>query len=158
MGNPAGDITWYTSNGMKAPAILGGDFLYDAGGSATAETDTTRRAIAYWQGGGITMIRYHQGMPVAGSTPANDCYSGNNCAESTPPAGLLDNAVTEGTGENTAYKSRLDYIAYQAGVMKAANVPVILALLHEAQPNGWFWWSKGREPNTWRCGITRSSI
>jgi hypothetical protein len=27
--------------------------------------------------------------------------------------------------------------------MKTANVPVILALLHEAQPNGWFWWSKG---------------
>jgi hypothetical protein len=27
--------------------------------------------------------------------------------------------------------------------MKTANAPIILALLHEAQPNGWFWWSKG---------------
>ena len=142
-GNAAGDISWYTSNGMKEPAILGGDFLYHNGGSATSEDDTTRRAIAYWNAGGLTMIRYHQGMPVAGSTWQNDSYNGTNGAMSTPSSGLLTAAVTTGTPENTAYSSRLDYIAYQVGVMKAANVPVILALLHEAQPNGWFWWSKG---------------
>jgi hypothetical protein len=31
--------------------------------------------------------------------------------------------------------------------MKTANVPVILAIYHEAQPNGWFWWSKGSGAN-----------
>jgi beta-mannanase len=142
-GNAAGDISFYTSNGMKEPAILGGDFLYASGGGASSETDTTRRAIAYWNAGGISMIRYHMGMPVAGSTTANDSYNGTNGAMSTPASGLLTAAATEGTGENTAYKTRLDYIAYQVGVMKTGNVPVILALLHEAQPNGWFWWSKG---------------
>jgi hypothetical protein len=141
--NPLDDITWYTSNGMKEPAILGGDFLYAAGGSATSTISGITRAIAYWNGGGISMFRYHMGMPVAGSTRANDSYNGTNGAMSTPPAGLLDAAVTAGSGENTAFNARLDYIAYQVGVMKAANVPIILALLHEAQPNGWFWWSKG---------------
>jgi hypothetical protein len=141
--NPAGDISWYATNGLKYPAILGGDFLYPAGGSATSEISGISRAIAYWNAGGISMFRYHQGMPVAGSTYLNDCYTGTNCAESTPPAGLLDNAVTAGTAENTAFLNRLDYISYQIGVMKAANVPIILAIFHEAQPNGWFWWSKG---------------
>jgi len=27
--------------------------------------------------------------------------------------------------------------------METANVPIILAIFHETQPNGWFWWSKG---------------
>jgi hypothetical protein len=101
---------------------LGGDFLYSAGGSATSTISGITRAIAYWNGGGISMFRYHQGMPVAGTTWKNDCYSGTNCAESTPPAGLLTAAVTAGTPENTAFNSRLDYLAYQIGVMKVPNL------------------------------------
>jgi hypothetical protein len=141
--NPAGDISWYATNGLKYPAILGGDFLYPSGGSDTTEISGITRAIAYWNAGGISMFRYHQGMPVAGTTYKNDCYTGTNCAESTPPAGLLTAAVTAGTPENTAFLNRLNYMAYQIGVMKAANVPIILAIFHEVQPNGWFWWSKG---------------
>jgi hypothetical protein len=154
-GNPLDDITWFTSNGMKEPAILGGDFMYAAGGGASSETNTTKRAIDYWNGGGITMIRYHMGMPKAGETSANDCYQDaagsttNHCAEATPPAGgtFFTSVMTSGTPENTSFMSRLNYIAYQIGLMKAANVPVILAIFHEAQPNGWFWWSKGSGAN-----------
>jgi hypothetical protein len=128
---------------MKEPAILGGDFMYPAGGSATSAISGITRAITYWNGGGISMFRYHMGMPTAGTTWKNDCYQGTNCAMSTPTSGLLAAAATAGTPENTAFVNRLDYIAYQIGVMKTANAPIILALLHEAQPNGWFWWSKG---------------
>jgi len=157
--SPLDDITWYTSNGMKEPAILGGDFMYAAGGSATSKTNTTARAMAYWQGGGITMIRYHQGMPTAGETHTSDCYQDavgsftNHCAEATPPStgggndAFFTAVITSGTPENTSFVSRLDYMAYQIGVMKAANVPVILAYLHETQLNGWFWWSKGSGAN-----------
>jgi hypothetical protein len=141
--DPAGDITWYATNGLKYPAILGGDFLYNDGSPCTSVTSTTTRAIAYWNAGGLTMIRYHMGMPGAGLTCSQDCYTGTNCAESTPGATTLDNAVTAGTAENTSLNSKLDYMAVQIGAMKAANVAVILALFHEAQPNGWFWWSKG---------------
>jgi hypothetical protein len=31
----------------------------------------------------------------------------------------------------------------QIKAMQTANVPIILAIFHETQPNGWFWWSKG---------------
>ncbi|MGA3121001.1 MAG: glycosyl hydrolase [Polyangiaceae bacterium] len=142
--DPAGDITWYATNGLKDPAILGGDFLYhDSGATCTAVSSTTTRAIAYWNAGGLTMVRYHMGMPAAGLTCQQDCYTGTDCAESTPGATTLDNAVTAGTAENTSLNSKLDYMAVQIGAMQAANVPVILALFHEAQPNGWFWWSKG---------------
>lgn len=133
--NPAGDISWYTSNGMKYPAILGGDFLYSDGGGATSETSTTSRAINYWKAGGITMIRYHMGMP-----PNADSYQNSML---TPSGSFYSNVITAGTSENTSFNSKLDYMAYQIGVMKTNNVPVLLALFHETQPSGWFWWSKG---------------
>lgn len=141
--NPAGDISWYTSNGLKAPAILGGDLMYRDGASCSSVTATTNRAIAYWKAGGLPMIRYHMGMPGSGLTCAQDCYQGANCAESTPAANALDNAVKAGTAENTSLLGKLDYVAVQLKAMQDANVPVILALFHEVQPNGWFWWSKG---------------
>ena len=117
------------------PAILGGDFLYSDGGGPTSETTTTTRAIAYWNAGGITMIRYHMGMP-----PNADSYAN---AMLTPSGSFFTNVLTSGTTENSSFVSKLDYIAYQIGVMKASNVPVLLALFHETQGNGWFWWSKG---------------
>jgi hypothetical protein len=92
------------------------------------------------------MWRYHMGMPASGTTWQNDCYQGTNCAESTPPSGMLTAAVTAGTPENTAFVNRLDYMAFQIKAMQTANVPIILAIFHEVQPNGWFWWSKGTGP------------
>jgi hypothetical protein len=141
--NPAGDIDWYATSGLKYPAILGGDFMYPSGGSATSAISGITRAIAYWNAGGISMFRYHMGLPVAGSTYSNDCYNGTNCAMSSPPSGLLTAAVTAGSPENTAFLNRLDYVAFQIKTMQTANVPIILAIFHEVQPNGWFWWSKG---------------
>lgn len=139
------DITWYNTNIGKYPAIDGSDFLYTNGASCSSVTVSTTRAIAYWNAGGLTMFRYHVGEPVAGSTCAQDCYMGANCAEPTtaPASSLFTNVVTAGTAENTAWNNRLDYVAVQIGAMKAANVPIILALFHETQSNGWFWWAQG---------------
>jgi hypothetical protein len=125
--NPQGDIDWYTNNGMKAPAILGGDYLYPNG--------TTDRAIAYWKAGGITMIRYHMGAP-----PAADTY------EDSKGTANIDNVLKSGTAENNSFKSKLDYVATELGKLQAQNVPVLWAPFHEVQPNGWFWWSKGTGP------------
>jgi Glycosyl hydrolase family 26 len=142
--NPT-DMSWYNTNVGKYPAIDGSDFLYTNGASCTSVTASTTRAIAYWNAGGLTMFRYHVGEPVSGSTCAQDCYMGANCAEPTTKAAgsLLTNAITAGTAENTAWNNRLNYVAVQIGAMKAANVPVILALFHETQSNGWFWWAQG---------------
>lgn len=122
--NPAGDISWYTSNGMKPPAILGGDYLYPNG--------TTDRAIAYWKAGGITMIRYHMGAPPLADTYENSKSSSN-----------IDNVLKNDTQENVSFKSKLDYAATELGKLQAQNVPVLWAPFHEVQQNGWFWWAKG---------------
>jgi Glycosyl hydrolase family 26 len=132
--NPAGDISFYTGNGSigKAPAILGGDFLYTGTGTASQGT-TTSRAQAYWAAGGISMIRYHMGAPPNADSYANSMlkYTSAQC----------NNVVTANTAENTSYLSKLDGIAANLNTLQAAGVPVILALFHETQPNGWFWWS-----------------
>jgi hypothetical protein len=128
--NPANDITWYSNNGMKLPAVLGGDYLYSDGGAAV--TGTATRAIAYWNAGGIPLAMYTMGAPPNADTFANAQLSAN-----------LDNVVLAGTAENTSFLSKLDYLATQLQVLQTANVPVLLAPFHETQPVGWYWWSKG---------------
>lgn len=137
--NPANDISFYTGNGSigKAPAILGGDFLYTGTGTASQGT-TTSRAQAYWQAGGLSMIRYHMGAPPNSDSYANSMlgFTSAQCV----------NVITSGTAENTSYVSKLSGIAANLQTLQSAGVPVILALFHETQPNGWFWWSKCSGP------------
>jgi len=122
--NPANDISWYVTNVGKSPAILGGDYLYPNG--------TSTRAIAYWQAGGITMIRYHMGAPGTSDTYENSMLAVN-----------VTNVLTNGTSENNSFRSKLDYVATELQKLEDANVAVLWAPFHEYQPNGWFWWSKG---------------
>jgi hypothetical protein len=133
--NPANDISFYTGNSSigKAPAILGGDFLYTGTGTASQGT-TTSRAQAYWAAGGLTMIRYHMGAP-----PNSDSYANSMLGFTSTQC---DNVVTSGTAENTSYISKMNGIAANLQTLQTAGVAVILALFHETQPNGWFWWSK----------------
>jgi len=131
--NPQGDISFYQTNTGKYPAILGGDFLYTTT-SPSDQGTTTTRAQGYWNAGGIPMIRYHMGAPPNADSYENSMlgYSSTQC----------NNVVTAGTAENTSYKSKLDYVAANLLTLQNAGVAVILALFHETQPNGWFWWSK----------------
>jgi len=122
--NPEGDIDFYVDNLGVYPAILGGDFLYTDG--------TTERAIAYWEAGGIPMIRYHMGAP-----PLGDSY------ENSQGTTNLNNVLTPGTAEYESFIDKLDYAADELLRLQAANAAVLFAPLHEVQPNGWFWWSKG---------------
>jgi hypothetical protein len=140
--NPT-DISSYAGQGLKTPAVHGTDFAYHSSAGCTGVNISTTHAIAHWNAGGLVMYRYHSGMPVSGTTCMNDCYTGTNCSESTPGSGFFTNIITAGTAENTAWTSRLDYMTVQFKAMAAANMPVILALFHETQSNGWFWWSKG---------------
>jgi hypothetical protein len=141
--NPT-DMSWYSTNIGKYPAVLGSDFMYRDGVSCSSVTPSTTRAIAWWNAGGIVMFRYHMGLPAAGVTCTGDCYQGANCAEpsnTTPNAAFFTNLVATGTAENTSLNAKLDYMAVQIAAMKAANMPVILAIYHETQANGWFWWA-----------------
>jgi hypothetical protein len=55
----------------------------------------------------------------------------------------IASVLTEGSSANTSFKSKLDYAATELQTLENANVAVLWAPFHEAQPNGWFWWSKG---------------
>jgi Glycosyl hydrolase family 26 len=125
--NPANDISFYVTNTGKSPAILGGDYLYPTGTSA--------RAIAYWNAGGIPLIRYHMGAP-----PSSDSYT--NAMGSVN----LVNVVTAGTAENRSFNTKLDFAASEIKTLQDANVPLLWAPFHEVQANGWFWWAKGTGP------------
>jgi hypothetical protein len=140
--NPT-DISSYAGQGLKTPAVHGTDFAYHSSAGCTGVNISTTHAIAHWNAGGLVMYRYHSGMPVSGTTCMNDCYTGTNCSESTPSGSFFTNIITPGTAENTSWNGRLDYMTVQFKAMAAANMPVILALFHETQSNGWFWWSKG---------------
>jgi len=137
--NPANDISFYTGNSSiaKAPAVLGGDFLYTGTGTASQGT-TTSRAQAYWAAGGISMIRYHMGAPPNADSYDNSMlgFTSTQCV----------NVITEGTAENTSFVSKLDAIASNLQTLQRAGVPVLLALFHETQASGWFWWSKCSGP------------
>ncbi len=122
--NPQGDISWYSTNFGEYPAVLGGDYLYPDG--------TSTRAIAYWNDGGIPMIRYHMGAP-----PNADTY------EDSKGTANIGNVLTAGTAENSSFRSKLDYVAAELQKLEDAEVAVLWAPFHEYQPNGWFWWSKG---------------
>ena len=100
--NPAGDISFYTSNVGKAPAMLGGDYLYPSG--------TSSRALAYWNAGGLTMIRYHMGAP-----PNADTYQNSMLGFSTTQC---DNVIKSGTAENTSLLSKLNYVATEVGTLQ----------------------------------------
>ncbi|HYQ30307.1 MAG TPA: glycosyl hydrolase [Polyangiaceae bacterium] len=137
--NPADDISFYTGNSSigKAPAVLGGDFLYTGTGTASQGT-TTSRAQAYWAAGGISMIRYHMGAPPNADSYENSMlgFTSTQCV----------NVITAGSAENTSFVSKLNGIASNLQTLQTAGVPVLLALFHETQPSGWFWWSKCSGP------------
>jgi len=56
----------------------------------------------------------------------------------------LDNAVTDGTWENTFVKADLERVATYLKLLKEAGIPVLWRPLHEAS-GGWFWWGKNAE-------------
>jgi hypothetical protein len=132
--NPQGDIDYYVTTVGKHPAILGGDYLYQDGSKPGG--NTTKRAIAYWNAGGLTMMRYHMGAP-----PNSDTYDNSKLSVAN-----FDNLYKDNTSENNSLKSKLDYLAGELKVLQDANVPVLMVPYHEVDKYAWFWWSKGTGP------------
>lgn len=132
--NPESDITYYVDTVNKHPAILGGDYLYQDGSMPGG--NTSKRALAYWNAGGLTMMRYHMGAP-----PNSDTYDNSKLSVAN-----FDNLYMDGTSENTSLKSKLDYLAGELKFLQDAKVPVLMVPYHEVDKYPWFWWSKGTGP------------
>ena len=105
------------------PAIVGGDFLY---------TNAVSQATTAWNAGSLSMIRYHMGRPEDG-----DSY------ESSMGTTDLSATLTSGTSRYNGLMAKIDSAATKLLELQSAGVVVLWAPYHEAQPNGWFWWSKG---------------
>lgn len=129
--SPQADIDYYVTTVNKHPAILGGDYLYTDG--AKPGNNTSVRAKAYWDAGGLTMMRFHMGAPPLADTYDNAKGSVAN----------FDNVTKSGTDENKSLNSKLDYLAGELKFLQDAKVPVLMVLYHEVDKFGWFWWSKG---------------
>lgn len=105
------------------PAVVGGDFLY---------TNAVSQAVSSWNAGGLSMIRYHMGRPEDA-----DSY------ESSLGTTDLANTLTPGTARYNGLMNKLNHAANELAELQDAGVVVLWAPFHEAQPGGWFWWSKG---------------
>lgn len=133
VNSPSVDVDWIKTQTGQYPAVLGGDFLYPGvEGKNAPGNGTTTRAIAWWNDGGIPLIRYHMGAP-----PLTDTYDNSKLSAD------LTKVITSGTTENTSFKIKLDYAATQLKLLQDANVAILWAPFHEIQANGWFWWAKG---------------
>jgi len=112
--------------GGKYPAIVGGDFLYE---------NAVSQALAAWNAGGLSMIRYHMGRPLDA-----DSYESSLAAMSSAE---LDDTLTPGTARHNSLLSKFDHAASELALLQEAGVVVLWAPFHEVQAGGWFWWSRG---------------
>jgi hypothetical protein len=123
--DPEGENNFIYQSSGKYPAIRGMDLLYRT-------TTMINRAIAWWNSGGIVLMRWHMGAPNQADT-----YDGAKLA-----SGGINDVLTAGTSEYNTFISRLDSAASYLKTLQDNKVPVIYAPWHEAG-NGcaWFWWA-----------------
>jgi hypothetical protein len=117
------DLGYIHARTGQYPAIVGGDFLY---------SNAVDQAVSSWEAGGLSMIRYHMGRPEDG-----DSY------QSSLGTTDLANTLTPGTARYNGLMRKFDHAASELRRLQDRGVVVLWAPFHEAQPGGWFWWSKG---------------
>jgi hypothetical protein len=121
--SPTSDVQYvYATTGVY-PAIVGGDFLY---------TNAVSQATSAWNAGSLSMIRYHMGRP-------EDADSYESSLGTTDLAATL----TPGSSRYNGLMAKINSAADKLLQLQNAGVVVLWAPFHEAQPNGWFWWSRG---------------
>lgn len=109
----------------RLPAIRGLDFINDD------FEGVTRRAIEWWEAGGLVSICWHWGAP-----PHGIGY------ESSKGVVDLEALLTEGSPLHSAMLADMDRTAEALLVLQKAGVPVLWRPFHEFD-GGWFWWGKG---------------
>ncbi|MFP4016166.1 MAG: glycosyl hydrolase [Halanaerobiales bacterium] len=125
-GGPDSEMNYILENTGKLPAIRGLDFIHE-----NDNPNVIKRAIEWWEKGGIPTIMWHWGAPTVG-----EGY------EASKGRIDIESALTPGTDENAAMMADLDRIAAYLEELKEARVPIVWRPLHEVNGH-WFWWSKG---------------
>lgn len=114
----------------KYPAIRGLDYMNDD------FSGVNRRAVEWYERGGIVTICWHCGSDFSGSW-----------AESmNTEIKDWDKALTEGTPEYEKLIKGMDKGAKALKELKDKNIPVLWRPFHELD-GAWFWWGKGGAEN-----------
>lgn len=130
MGSTDYEINYIYEHTGKYPAIRGLDYMHDdfAG--------VNRRAIEWWNKGGIVTIMWHTGCD----------FSGEWADAMEDKITDWDKRLTEGTPEYEAFVAGMDKAAKALLELQEAGVVVIWRPFHEFDGR-WFWWGKGGSSN-----------
>ena len=129
MGSPDYEMNYVQKITGKLPAIRGLDFMNnDFAG-------VTKRAIEWWEKGGIPTICWHTGATFASGYEESK-EDNINWEEAFIPGSETYNALLEGMDRAVPYLQQLE----------DAGVPILWRPFHELD-GGWFWWSKGGAEN-----------
>ena len=114
----------------KYPAIRGLDYMNDD------FEGVNRRAIEWYEKGGIVSICWHCGADFSGSW--------DECKETDITD--WEKALTEGTDEYKALIDGMDKGAKALKELQEKGIPVLWRPFHELDGD-WFWWSRGGAEN-----------
>lgn len=130
MGSEQYEFEYIYNNTGKYPAIRGLDYMNDD------FKGVNRRAIEWYERGGIVTICWHCGSDFSGSWTES--------METT----ITDwnAALTEGTDEYNKLIAGMDKGAQALLELKEKNIPVLWRPFHEFD-GAWFWWGKGGADN-----------
>ena len=130
MGTPEYEMNYLLEATGKLPALRGFDYMHD-------DFDgVNRRAIEWWNQGGIVSICWHTGCDFYGEWA-------DALADEIPD---WEAVFTDGTQENQAFVAGMDKAAEALLELQEAGVPVLWRPFHEFD-GGWFWWGKGGPEN-----------
>ncbi len=129
MGSPDYEMNYIEKNTGKLPAIRGLDFMHND------FEGVTRRAMQWWEQGGIPTICWHTGADFASAYDESKADN-INWDEAFVPGSDTYNALLEGMDRAVPYLQQLE----------DAGVPILWRPFHELD-GGWFWWSKGGSAN-----------
>jgi len=94
--------------------------------------DTLKEALKWAEKKGLITFTWHWFSPIGGFDKA--FYARNT--DFDVPKALID-----GTKENIAFISDMDYMAEQLKIFQKKRVPILWRPFHEAEGE-WFWWGK----------------
>lgn len=141
MGSPDYEVNYIFDITGKYPAIRGLDYMSDD------FKGVNKRAIEWWNEGGIVTIMWHTGADFNGEW--------SHCMNTE--VADWDKTLTEGTAEYEAFVAGMDKAAQALLELQEEGVPVIWRPFHEFDGR-WFWWGKGGAENfkkLWQLMYTR---
>ncbi len=128
MGTPDYEMNHIEKITGKLPAMRGLDYM-------NGDFDgVNRRAIEWWEKGGLVSICWHTGI------------NGKGYQESLNDTPDFDKLLTEGTAEYNDMMKNWDKAAKALQELRDKGIPVLWRPFHEFDGQ-WFWWGKGGSQN-----------